>query len=111
MDTKKLHGALLRAQEKLGYFFNRDSQKTNKLLEGLILNKTRYGYMVCPCRLAAGTRGEDKDIICPCDYSTADVEEYGQCFCGLYLNQEIHDQGGAAGSIPERRPEEKFLED
>jgi len=44
-----------------------------ELLSALLVNKERYGYMVCPCRLASGTREADQDIICPCVYRTPDV--------------------------------------
>jgi ferredoxin-thioredoxin reductase catalytic subunit len=39
-----------------------------KHLGDLLVNKERYGYMCCPCRLAAGNREKDADIICPCQY-------------------------------------------
>ena len=43
-------------QEKKGYFFNRDKDKVFDILESLQVNKERYGYMACPCRLATGDR-------------------------------------------------------
>jgi len=52
-----------------------------------------------------GLRDEDKDIICPCVYAKPDLEEYGQCYCGLYLTKELFASGKQTGSIPERRPE------
>ena len=43
--------------------------------------------MCCPCRLAAGDREWDRDIICPCVYREPDVAEYGSCYCNLYVSR------------------------
>ncbi|MBN2720720.1 MAG: ferredoxin:glutaredoxin reductase [Proteobacteria bacterium] len=87
-----------------GYFLNPDTEHTYALVESLLVNMDRYGYPSCPCRLAAGKREEDRDIICPCDYRDADLAEYGTCFCALYVNEEIAGGMGEASPIPERRP-------
>ncbi|UCD35784.1 MAG: ferredoxin:thioredoxin reductase, partial [Nitrospiraceae bacterium] len=68
MTASELREMLRRTQEEQGFFFNRDNNLVNDLLEGLIVNRGRYGYMCCPCRLAAGDREQDRDIICPCAY-------------------------------------------
>ena len=88
-----------------GWKLNHDKELVALLLEGLTTNWNRYGYFSCPCRLAEGVREEDKDIICPCEYAKPDLEEYGQCYCGLYLTKELFASGKQTGSIPERRPE------
>ena len=76
-----------------------------ELLEGLLTNKERYGYMCCPCRLASGDRMADRDIICPCDYREPDVAEYGACYCALYVTKEWNEDDRAL-AVPERRPRE-----
>ena len=63
-----------------GYNLNPDVEFTKSLCRGLIANTRRYGYQACPCRLAAGEKKEDLDIICPCDYRDADVVEFGTCY-------------------------------
>lgn len=63
-----------------GYHLNPDREFTLVLAEGLNTNLERYGYMLCPCRIGEGEREKDLDIICPCDYRDADLEEYGQCY-------------------------------
>lgn len=87
-----------------GYFLNPDREHTYALIESLLVNMDRYGYPSCPCRLAAGKREKDRDIICPCDYRDADLAEYGTCFCALYVSEEIAGGIGEAVPIPERRP-------
>jgi ferredoxin-thioredoxin reductase catalytic subunit len=107
MDVEKLYEALRKVQEAKGYYFNKDKERTFELLENLIINKDRYGYMACPCRLASGDREWDKDIICPCVYREPDVKEYGSCYCNLYVTQEWNEKKIPHDYVPERRPPEK----
>lgn len=90
-----------------GYHLNPNSTLLKDLLEGLKLNEERYGYPSCPCRLASGTFEFDRDIICPCDYRDPDVEEFGYCYCALYVRKDFAESKTAFTSIPERRPLEK----
>lgn len=106
-EVENLFNALKKLQEPKGYFFNKDRGKVFELLEGLLINRKRYGYMCCPCRLASGDRDADRDIICPCAYREEDVRQYGSCYCGLYVSEAGLDQEPAC--IPERRPPEKFV--
>jgi len=108
MNAEKLYENLRKVQEAKGYYFNKDKAKTFELLEGLIVNKDRYGYMACPCRLASGDREWDKDIICPCVYREPDVEEYGSCYCSLYVSQAWNEGKVPQQYVPERRPPEKI---
>jgi ferredoxin-thioredoxin reductase catalytic subunit len=108
VDIEQLHDMLRAVQEPKGYFFNKDRDTVFDLLKNLLLNKERYGYMSCPCRLASGEHEKDKDIICPCTYRTPDVEEYGSCYCGLYVSQEWNDENIPHQYVPERRPLEKM---
>jgi ferredoxin-thioredoxin reductase catalytic chain len=107
MEIKKLYEMLKKSQEEKGYLFNKDKNRVFELLEALLINKERYGYMACPCRLAAGERGKDKDIICPCAYRAPDVEEFGSCYCNLYVSKEWNKATVAHQYVPERRPSEK----
>lgn len=80
MTAAELYEALRKIQEPKGYFFNRDREKVLDLLNALVFNRERYGYMCCPCRLSSGNREWDKDIVCPCAYREEDVREYGRCY-------------------------------
>ena len=97
-----------KSQEARGIYFNKDKDLVFELLESLLLNKDRYGYMACPCRLACGDKGKDKDIVCPCDYREPDLEEFGACFCGLYVSTTMNNGDIQAEYVPERRPPEKM---
>ena len=107
MKVEKLYEALKKSQKAKGIYFNKDKDLVFELLESLILNKDRYGYMACPCRLACGDRDNDKDIICPCVYRAPDLEEFGACFCGLYISTALNNNEIESEYVPERRPPEK----
>jgi len=107
-DVTQLHDTLQKVQEKQGYYFNIDDKRVSELLEALLLNRQRYGYMSCPCRLASGDREKDKDIICPCAYRATDVEEYGSCYCNLYVSKDWNEDKVPHIYVPERRPPEKM---
>jgi ferredoxin-thioredoxin reductase catalytic subunit/rubredoxin len=105
-DEKKInetHKRLKREAEEGGYNLNPDESFTKILVEGLLVNEERYGYPSCPCRLASGKKEDDLDIICPCDYRDDDLDEFGACYCALYVSDEIARGEKQATSIPERR--------
>jgi ferredoxin-thioredoxin reductase catalytic chain len=79
-EINKLYGQLNKEAEAYGYHLNPDIEVTKALVNGLLVNEKRYGYPVCPCRLASGKKDEDTDIICPCDYRDADIVDFGNCF-------------------------------
>jgi ferredoxin-thioredoxin reductase catalytic subunit len=108
MNTEQLYDMLKKVQEPKGFYFNNDKEKVFELLEALIQNKDRYGYTSCPCRLASGDKEKDRDIICPCVYREPDVEEYGSCYCALYVSKEWNESGSPDAYVPERRPPEKM---
>jgi ferredoxin-thioredoxin reductase catalytic chain len=108
MNTQELFEMLKKVQEHKGFFFNNDRERVFDLLEALLANKERYGYMVCPCRLAAGDREADRDIICPCAYREPDVAEFGSCYCNLYVSEAWNQGEMSEEYIPERRPPEKM---
>ncbi len=109
MNIEELYDRLKNVQEKKGYFFNKDKVKVFEIIESLQINKERYGYMACPCRLAAGEREKDGDIICPCIYREPDVEEYGSCYCNLYVSKEWNSEQVVHEYVPERRDPEKNM--
>ena len=80
MTAEQLYEMLRKVQEPKGYYFNREREKVFDLLAGLLVNRERYGYMNCPCRLASGNRDWDRDIICPCIYRVEDLRAYGRCY-------------------------------
>jgi ferredoxin-thioredoxin reductase catalytic subunit len=109
MKVEQLYQALKKSQETKDIYFNKDKDLVFELLEALLLNKDRYGYMACPCRLACNDREKDKDIICPCVYREPDLIDYGACFCGLYVSKAVHNNEMETEYVPERRPPEKIF--
>ncbi|MCG8568404.1 MAG: ferredoxin:thioredoxin reductase [Desulfobacterales bacterium] len=107
MNLETLYETLKKTNQAKEIYFNKDRELVMELLDSLVINKNRYGYMACPCRLASGKREADKDICCPCDYREADLEEFGACYCGLYVSKDVHTHTSQAQYVPERRPPEK----
>ena len=87
---------------------NPDPGFLDHLVDGLNTNFNRYGFYQCPCRDSWGDREKDRDIACPCVYNIPDQQEYGHCFCALFLSKEYAAAGKKPSQIPERRPPEKF---
>lgn len=90
-----------------GYYLHPDPDFLTDLLEGLRKNWERYGYPSCPCRLASGNFDYDRDIFCPCDYRDPDVQEFGTCYCALYMRKDLFEGKTPILPVPERRPIEK----
>ncbi|MBU7011970.1 MAG: ferredoxin:glutaredoxin reductase [Theionarchaea archaeon] len=103
-EVETLYQKLHKEAEQSGYHLNPDEEFTKELVKGLLVNEERYGYWACPCRLASETKEEDLDIICPCDYRDADLNEYGTCYCGLYVSERVVKGEKSITKIPERRP-------
>ena len=108
MDAQELYERMKKVQAAKGYYFNEDKQRTFELLESLLENKERYGYQGCPCRLLSADREADRDIICPCVYSVPDIEDYGSCYCNLYVSKAWNEGDIPHDYVPERRPPEKM---
>ena len=103
-EVDYLYEKLKREAIEGGYNLNPDVDFTKQLVKSLLINENRYGYWACPCRLASGVNEKDIDIICPCDYRDPDLDDYGTCFCALYVSTDIAKGVKQAESIPERRP-------
>lgn len=103
-DVDQVYLILKREAEEGGYRLNPDTDFAKNLVRGLLKNDQRYGYRACPCRLATGRTSEDLDIVCPCDYRDADLNDFGACYCALYVNDAIARGEKQAAPAPERRP-------
>lgn len=103
-EIKALYEKLKAEAEQSGYHLNPDREFVLVLMQGLLVNQKRYGYISCPCRLASGKIEEDRDMICPCDYRDPDLDEYGACYCALYVSENKLRIGEEIYSVPERRP-------
>lgn len=103
-EAESLRQQLEDEAEEMGYHLNPDLDFTRNLVMGLLVNERRYGYHSCPCRLASGDRDDDLDIICPCDYRDQDLNDYGACYCALYVSDDILSGRRELEPVPERRP-------
>jgi ferredoxin-thioredoxin reductase catalytic subunit len=104
-EVQRLYKKLDTEAEASGYHLNPDIEFSKDLVKSLLINEKRYGYWSCPCRLAQGDKNEDLDIICPCDYRDFDLNDFGSCYCALYVSQDVVKKKQQPQPIPERRPE------
>lgn len=107
MTPEKLLEILSKYARSQGIFLNRNTAYVMDMLNGLLTNEGRYGYRSCPCRLAAADKEIDADIICPCAYRDRDIEEFGSCYCGLYVSGDCYEGKQEAVTVPERRPPDR----
>lgn len=108
MTPEALLEALRASEEPKGYYLHADAEHCLETAESLLDNQKRYGYLCCPCRLACDNKEKDTDIVCPCEYRDADVEEYGACFCTLFVSEAHRDDPDFYPDVDERRPPEKM---
>lgn len=104
MTAERLFEILTKYAESQGIQLNKDKEYVMDILEGLLTNESRYGYRSCPCRLASGVKEKDADIICPCVYRDPDINDYGSCYCRLYVSKAWNEEKIRHVQVPERRP-------
>jgi ferredoxin-thioredoxin reductase catalytic subunit len=103
-DKKEILERMRKNAEDNGYYLSPDEDLLKDLIDGLATNEERFGYASCPCRVSSGVKLYDADIICPCEYRDADVNEFGMCYCCLFVSKDILNDPSKMRSIPERRP-------
>ena len=103
MTAERLFEILGKYAESQGIQLNKDKEYVMEILNGLLTNESRYGYRSCPCRLAAGAKEKDADIICPCVYRDPDIKDYGSCYCRLYVSKDWNEERIKHVRVPERR--------
>jgi len=106
ISRERFVAALGRSAGNAGSILNPDGEDLDMLVDGLLENRERYGYPSCPCRLSAADNEKDRDIVCPCVYREPDLEEYGSCYCALFVTAEWVDGSIERKTVPERRPPE-----
>jgi ferredoxin-thioredoxin reductase catalytic chain len=90
-DDEKFRAALERVTrvaeryaERSGFALQPDRAQRDYVLHGLARNLLKYGKAYCPCREVTGDSQKDRLNICPCRTHRAEIEQSGQCECGLF---------------------------
>ena len=71
--------------DKKGLKLNSDREVVRSLIKGLLENEKKHGTRYCPCRRVTGKKEEDDVKICPCRFLEKEIQEKGQCLCGLFI--------------------------
>lgn len=98
LELQKFTNAIRKFAASNNKLLNPDEKYLRLVFEGLFMNKKKFGYASCPCRVADGVLELDRDIICPCTYRDPDMAEYGRCLCGLYVTEDYI--AGKKGHVP-----------
>ena len=61
----------------------------DRVIDGLMKKKERYGKHYCPCRVVKDLEKEENKeyndgIVCPCIHVHDDIEKKGRCHCMLF---------------------------
>jgi len=75
-----------------------------ELIAGLLTNEPGTATGPVPADWLRVTRQMTWILSAPGDYRDADLEEYGACFCSLYVSDAVAKGERMVSSIPERRP-------
>lgn len=108
LDVEKYTNTLRKFAASTHHTLNPDEKYLRLIVEGLLMNKKKFSYASCPCRMADGVLELDKDIICPCTYRDPDLLDYGRCLCGLYVNDDYISGRKGHEPFPDRRKIEKI---
>jgi thioredoxin len=73
--------------EKKGIKISDNKEILRGLMKGLLANEKKYGAKYCPCRRVSGKKEEDESKICPCQFLEKEIQEKGQCLCGLFVKK------------------------
>jgi len=86
--AEKIRPAIERVASNKGWLLNENKDIADSVIEGLARSQLLYGKRYCPCRVPSGDAEKDRKIICPCEFSTKDIETEGHCHCYLYFKKE-----------------------
>jgi ferredoxin-thioredoxin reductase catalytic chain len=91
-DQDKMAAALERVTRmvnayarKSGLRVQPDEALRRHVLQGLARNLVLHGRAYCPCREVTGEAERDRANICPCRTHMAEIDETGECECGIFV--------------------------
>ena len=88
MNKEELRKVWETFTEKNDFILNPDKEHVDVIVEGVLKNEEKFGLKLCPCRLRDGTRQNDLELICPCNFKTQKTwKEKGMCWCGLFVKE------------------------
>lgn len=84
-ETTKIREMLNDYVSSSPYNLNPDTKIVDRVIKGLVMRKSKYGYFYCPCRIVTGDAEKDGKTICPCVYHIEEIERDGECHCNLFV--------------------------
>ena len=88
MNKQELRQAWEKYTEKNDFALNPDKKHVDFVVSGVLENEKKFGLKLCPCRLRDGTRENDLELICPCNFKIQETwKKKGMCWCGLFVKR------------------------
>ncbi len=90
MENKEIQELKIQSDnyaKKTGIKLNPNGKIVDRIINGLLKNKQKYGAIYCPCRVVTGDKEKDKEIICPCIFHKKEIELQGRCLCQLFVKK------------------------
>ena len=70
------------------FMLNPDKKIVDMLLNGILINESKFGLKYCPCRIKSESFEEDLEIICPCNFFNHETwSSKGMCWCSLFVKK------------------------
>ena len=76
-----------RHAQRRGFTLQADDAQLRYVLNGLVHNIVQHGRPYCPCREVTGDSETDRRNVCPCRTHRNEVEQRGECECGLFTRR------------------------
>jgi ferredoxin-thioredoxin reductase catalytic subunit len=87
-DTlKEVTRTAKRHAQRRGLALQPDATQLRYVLNGLAETVRKYGKPFCPCKPVSGDAEKDRRNICPCRTHREEIEQSGECECGLFTRR------------------------
>ena len=88
MNEEEIRGAWETFSENNGFKLKPDKEHVDMVIKGVLENEKKHRLKLCPCRMRDGSRKNDLELICPCNFEIQETwKTKGECWCGLFVKK------------------------
>ncbi|MBW2999282.1 hypothetical protein KY339_01300 [Candidatus Woesearchaeota archaeon] len=86
MKKEEMKKAWEKFTEKNDFMLNPDDKHVDRIADGVLEREEKHGLKLCPCRIGDGSRKNNLELLCPCNFKTHETwKNKGRCWCGLFV--------------------------